>query len=251
MEYCGGIVQEYKKGGFVTVEDTGDWEIVRCGECITAGNTNTTVKNTYMAYAYDHGLSVENGAAGWVEDPTQDWAHHNITISGNLLEYNAGGLNCICWDALAAGLDVALFDDVYFTDNYVMYTGMGWSHANHYLEGYSYLSSIVVGVNPGNSGEVHFTDNVLYDCWDIGQLVHYEYFYGDNAAVEFRNNTYFVSVGARAVELKDYSMQDGIVYDYQITWLYKDNTLPQMLVEYLGDTEATVITKRLEFVVPE
>jgi len=249
VEYCGGIVQEYNNGGYVTVEDNGMMGIIRCGECITAGNSDTTVVNTYIAYAYDHGVSVENGAAGWVEDPTQDYAHRNVNISGNLLEYNAGGLNCLCWDALAAGLNLQLFENVSFADNYVMYTGMGWSHAEHYLQGYTYLSSAVVGVNPGNNGQVHFVDNVFYDCWDIGQLVWYQYFDGDIAAAEFRNNTYYVAnAGARAAEIQCSTVRDKAAEQTQLTWLYANNDLAESLAESIGDTEAKVITKRLAFV---
>lgn len=240
--YCGGIVQAYTKAISKTT-DFGEWNVVRTGDCVCAGASDTTVENCYIAYAHDFGLTVENFVDEWLSDPTKDYAHRNVKISGNILEYNGGGLLTVTWDAVFAGLDIQLYDDVYFTDNFVMYTGMGWSHANHYLDGYSYLSAAVVEVNPGNSGEIHYVDNVFYDCWDLGQLVEYQYFNGDNTGVEFRNNTYVANLGARVAEIESSVVQDGNA-EGSLLHIYANAFSAESLAESIGDTEANVIIKQ-------
>jgi len=249
IEYCGGIVLSYNKGGYTRdgkVLNT----ILRCGECITAGNSNTTVTNTYMAYAYDGALSVENGVRSWLEDPTIDVAHRNVYIAGNIMAYSGGGFGCGSLDAVAAGVDVKMYENIQFVDNYVLYTGMGWSHQKE-DPAYNYQAAAFIALNPGNTGEVHLVNNVFYDCQDIIQLVNYEYFNDDKAAAEFRNNTYVADAGARVANVQCSTTRDGMAEQLSADGLYLDNDLVRNLIEYIGEQEPNVIKKRLAFVLPQ
>ena len=205
--------------------------------------------NTYMAYAYDGALSVENGAQAAMDSAPDDQVHRNVLVSGNIMAYSGGGFGCGALDA--AGLNFQLYENIRFIDNCVMYIGMGWSHANWIPTGECYQASAFITLNPGNTGEVHLIENTFYDCWDIGQLIAYEHYEGDNRAAEFRGNTYVTGLGSRVAKVQCTTVQNASVEQLYFTELYADDALADNLAEYLGDTEAKVITKRLAFILPE
>ncbi len=247
VEYSGGIVQGYSKTGFEVVEgDDGEWRITRCGEGISTGGSDCVVTNNYIAYSYDFGLSVENYADRWLHDPVGDWAYHNVTVSGNLVEYAGGGLACASWDAMALGASIPMFDNICYADNYVLYTSMGWSHWN-YEEAKTYLASVVASMHPGNSGQVKFENNVFYDCRDISQLVMYEYFDDDKAAVIFHGNTYVANADSRITDVRTYTVVEDWVDRTHYDWLYASNASWESIAQYLGDTDANVIVKNMKF----
>ena len=114
-----------------------------------------------------------------------------------------------------------------------MNTGKTWSHRGDYLMGYSYLSPIIINLNPGNSN-IAVTNNILYDCWDIAALVNYQYFNGDDTTADFEGNTFVLNQKARA--LLFHNITDG---SYALDY-YADETLQQSLSDVLGDDTATI-----------
>jgi len=98
---------------------------------------------------------------------------------------------------------------------------------------YLYLSPIVINLNPGNS-DIAVTNNILYDCWDIGALVNYQYYNGDDTAADFEGNTYVIHENAKAIYFYDIKENsDKIFYD-------ADETLAQNISDVLGDSTATI-----------
>lgn len=223
--WVGGIVQGYAK------YDDGWCTVTRCGDGICAGNMHTTVQNNYIAQCYDMGITVESFCDTWLNH--QDNLCRNVSVSGNLVENCCGGILVAAWDAFDAGIEMPLFENVSIDSNFVMDTGKTWSHRGDYLMGYSYLSPIIINLNPGNSN-IAVTNNILYDCWDIGALVNYQYFDGDDTTADFEGNTYVLNQKARALLV--HNITDGsYVLDY-----YADETLQQSLSDVLGDDTATI-----------
>ena len=225
VTWVGGIVQGYAK------YDDGFCVVTRCGDGIAGGYMGSKVVNNYVTHCYDFGITVESST--WACLSEDGVPSHNIVVSGNLVENCCGGILVAAWDAFDAGIEMPLFENVSIDSNFVMDTGKTWSHRGDYLNSYSYLSPIVINLNPGNSN-IAVTNNILYDCWDIGALVNYQYFNGDDTTADFEGNTFVLNPKARA--LLFHNITDG---SYALDY-YADETLQQSLSDVLGDDTATV-----------
>ena len=225
VTWVGGIVQGYAK------YDDGFCVVTRCGDGIAGGYMGSKVVNNYVTHCYDFGITVESST--WACLSEDGVPSHNIVVSGNLVENCCGGILVAAWDAFDAGIDMPLFENISINNNYIMNTGKTWSHRGDYLLGYSYLSSLVININPGNSN-IAVTNNILYDCWDIGALVNYQYFDGDDTTADFEGNTFVLNQKARA--LLFHNITDG---SYALDY-YADETLQQSLSDVLGDDTATI-----------
>lgn len=225
VTWVGGMVLEYAK------YDEGHCEVVRCGDGIAGGHMGSKVVNNYVSHCYDFGITVETST--WAVLSEDGVPAYDIVVSGNFVENCAGGILVAAWDAYDAGFEAPLFKNVSIDDNYVLNTGKTWSHRDDYLMGDSYLSSLVINLNPGNSGVVA-TNNVLYDCWDIGYLVNYGYYNGDDTAVDFEGNTFVLNPEARA--LLFHNITDG---SYSLSY-YSDETLRDNITNVLGDSTAKI-----------
>jgi len=226
VTWVGGIVQ-----GYYANYDEGWCTVTRCGDGIAGGYRGSKVVNNYVSYCYDFGITVESST--WACLSEDGVPSHNILVSGNLVENCCGGVGMAAWDAFDAGIDMPLFENISIDSNFVMDTGKTWSHRGDYLKSYSYLSPIVINLNPGNS-DIAVTNNILYDCWDIGALVNYQYYNGDDTAADFEGNTYVIHENAKAIYFYDIKENsDKIFYD-------ADETLAQNISDVLGDSTATI-----------
>ena len=226
VTWVGGIVQ-----GYYANYDEGWCTVTRCGDGIAGGYRGSKVVNNYVSYCYDFGITVESST--WACLSEDGVPSHNILVSGNLVENCCGGVGMAAWDAFDAGIDMPLFENISIDSNFVMDTGKTWSHRGDYLKSYSYLSPIVINLNPGNSN-ITVTNNILYDCWDIGALVNYQYYNGDDTAADFEGNTYVIHENAKAIYFYDIKENsDKIFYD-------ADETLAQNISDVLGDSTATI-----------
>lgn len=226
VTWVGGIVLGYSAN-----HDEGWCTVTRCGDGIAGGYRGSKVVNNYVSHCYDMGITVESST--WACLGEDGVPAHNISVSGNLVENCCGGILVAAWDAFDAGIEMPLFENVSIDSNFVMDTGKTWSHRGDYLLGYSYLSPIIINLNPGNS-DIAVTNNVLYDCWDIGALVNYQYYNGDDTAADFEGNTYVIHENAKAIYFYDIKENsDKIFYD-------TDETLAQNISDVLGDSAATI-----------
>ena len=223
--WVGGIVLGYAK------YDDSYCVVTRCGDGIGAGTGNTKAVNNYIAYCYDFGITVESYLDVWFNDLV---LCRNASVSDNLIENCAGGILVAAWDAYDAGFEAPLFQNVTLDGNYILHTGHGWSHKEEaLLMGGTYLSSLVINLNPGNS-DISVTNNVLYDCWNLSSLVNYGYYNGDDTAVDFEGNTFVLNPEVRA--LLFHNITDG---SYALSY-YADETLRDNITNVLGDSTAKI-----------
>ena len=122
VAWVGGCIINFN-GAWLGTDATA---VVRGGDGIVLTNgSDSSVINNYVHHAYDSAITNELG--GWFND-NERYAQ-NMTIKGNLAEKCSGGIIVGDWEALLSNSENRLlFKNILIEDNYLMYSGYGWSH---------------------------------------------------------------------------------------------------------------------------
>lgn len=96
------------------------------GRVITGGDgfslvTGITIRDCYIHHNYDNGITIECGS-----DPGRVVA--DVTAVGNLIDYNCGGIQIICFDEEMVSHNI-MFRDFLIEDNYILHSGESWAAA--------------------------------------------------------------------------------------------------------------------------
>lgn len=99
---------------------------IRAGDGIVLTNgSDSSAINNYIHHTYDSAITDELG--NWFND--NERFAQNMTIKGNLAENCSGGILICDWEALQSNAENRLlFKNILIEDNYLMYSGYGWSH---------------------------------------------------------------------------------------------------------------------------
>lgn len=189
ISWVGGITLGYEvQIDGVTFGRTGA-SILRTGDGIMCGGTNNMIKNNYITQTFDWGITVEEYAGTWT-DGTSEVPRRDISISGNLMEYCAGGVLVADWYAWEYCVDGPTFTNITIEDNQILYSAMtGWAHLEDYSKGNTYLSSLGLMLNPGVSG-IRIHNNTFYFSSEISQLLNVGTFEMGEDVLSFDGNTY-------------------------------------------------------------
>ncbi|MBQ8663909.1 MAG: cell wall-binding repeat-containing protein, partial [Eubacterium sp.] len=189
ISWVGGITLGYEiQIDGVTFGRTGA-SIMRTGDGIMSGGTNNIIKNNYITQTFDWAITVEEYAGSWT-DGTPEVPRKDTSISGNLMEYCAGGVLVVDWYALEYCIDGPTFTNVTIEDNQILYSAMtNWAHLEDYSKGNTYLSGLGLMLNPGVSG-IKIHNNTFYFSSEISQLLNVCIFETGEDVFSFDGNTY-------------------------------------------------------------
>lgn len=112
IAWCGGGVWSYDEAGIPTL--AGD------GFSLASG---ITIQNCYIHHNYDNGITIECGS-----DPGR--VVENITVVENLIAYNTGGLQIICYDDDMTAHNIT-FRNFLVEGNYILHSGESWAASEH------------------------------------------------------------------------------------------------------------------------
>lgn len=123
VAWVGGCIVWFNASSFLGRDQNA---AIRAGDGIgIAGGSDNIVTGNYVHHTYDNGLIEETGP--WYNDKER-FAKNN-TYKGNLVEYCSGGVCIADWASVhTENYNNPLYDDFLIEDNYIMYTGYGWSH---------------------------------------------------------------------------------------------------------------------------
>lgn len=104
----------------------GVWAYDEGGRVVTGGDgfsliTGITIRDCYIHHNYDNGITIECGS-----DPGRVVA--DVTAVGNLIDYNGGGIQIICFDEDMVSHNI-MFRDFLIEDNYILHSGESWAAA--------------------------------------------------------------------------------------------------------------------------
>lgn len=162
VAWVGGCMLCFDSGWIGTSNDA---RVYLAGDGITpCQGTGNSITNNYVHHINDNGITDEMGSG-------DDTYVENLTISGNLIENCSGGILICDWPKLFADDQTRiLFKNVMIENNYILYSGYGWSHREtEYFSSSSGPSStnngncsLLFGF-PENTGEnIVVKNNVLY-----------------------------------------------------------------------------------------
>ena len=225
-------------GAVMNFGDFGSVGVVRVGDCISVGRSkniggvNNFLINNYCHHSYDQGIALEVGP-GW-EDDTR--FIESATIRGNLTENTSGGIVLADWTAFGTGWgDALLFKNITIEDNYIMYSGYGWSHLTAEFDwgvagpANNGNTNIMFGF-PVQAGEgILVKDNVFF-------LSRYALVSNKSTAqargITFSGNTYVQKDGGTIAE---WALPGN---EGTLTYLPCDSNAVQTVAEVLGDMTA-------------
>lgn len=156
--WCGGSTTNYT---YLTANNEIAYANISGGAVQMSGPQNTVVNN------YIHHCSSKALVIALHDRKTTSFIYSDITIKGNLLEYNAAALHLVNYMETENPTVDSGFKNVSFEDNYVLYTGYDWiqtktERTDYYRENLP-VSSIEFGgeYNNKNSG-IYIRNNTFY-----------------------------------------------------------------------------------------
>lgn len=112
IAWCGGGVWSYDEAGVPTL--AGD------GFSLASG---VTISNCFIHQNYENGITIECGS-----DPGR--VVEDVTVTGNLIDRNTGGLQIICYDDNMIAHNIT-FQNFLVENNYILHSGEGWAASVH------------------------------------------------------------------------------------------------------------------------
>jgi hypothetical protein len=233
-------------GAVMNFGDFGGTGVLRVGDGISAGRgpnaagVNNTILNNYVHHCYDQAVAIEMGHG---YDESLHYAQ-NLTVKGNVTERTSGGITVTDWASLNEGWENGLlYKDVFIEDNYVMYSGFGWSHLSADFDWgepgpvNNGNTSIMFGFAPNAGENIQVNNNVL--CLSCYALVSGKF--GEQAQpydASFSGNTYVQQDGGMLAEWT--SPEDGGV----VGAYYDHGDAKQTIGDILNDASAVVYSTK-------
>ncbi len=154
-----------------------------------SGGHDLKFENNWIYQTFDTAITPQ-GAAG------SDWSdYYNISISGNLFEYNNADIEI--WEAGIdmSGVNVSKFYDWKMNNNIHRFTSLGWGTRTE--EGSRGIQGVHVGQIRDHKTTNFTWNNNIIDCpgdYIFNKICHYESEYN---AFERTGNTYYIKQGLR------------------------------------------------------
>jgi hypothetical protein len=212
------------------------------GICPANGSGNSVINN-YVHHINDSAITDE------LEGTLADDGLYvtNLTIKGNLTDKCSGGITISDWEALNTDdQSRVLYKNILIEDNYIMYSGYGWSHQEEEINSSNSAPGQINNGNcslwfafPDNTGEnINVKDNVCYLC-------KYALVGGKQGATKALTKRYPVTFSGNTY------VQD--TFGLLTEWQPLDE--PQLLHNYYfninaGETVATVLGDKTAIVLP-
>jgi hypothetical protein len=172
------------------------------GECVRMEGNNNTTKNCYVHDSFDGGVTVEFNVNGTY--------FKNMNMTGNVIEYCISGI--LVSDHNNDPKASATFGGITISDNYILYSGYGWSSNKHYNftwgnEDYD-GNAISFGDGPCVNDGIIVENNTFYIAKfalvNMGSFEKYKAHFSGNSYIQNKNGILDYLIGNNEYNLVKY-----------------------------------------------